>query len=416
MDMSITRVDEALPAPMNTLPSPLSRDEELALLHRVFDGYADRAIKEGGVSLNFDLLRILVDLHQARAMELLNDERLGGWQADGLRRELAKRLARENYDEARDLIEATRDANLRSYADSEVSAALPESERPRKLELLNESLIAAQAVKDPADRVLRLADIGEKILDLGQVERATKVLREGQAIAVKLPMTGTSAWARGKMAEELAPIDVSAALSLLKGLEQERDYGLYLGHIAHELAARNPAESERVLMMVPDVWPHFRDDYTQRVCYRMARVDLKRAEALADGMKDQRLKARALGAMALALTKTKGDHVTANRLLDQGFAVLDAAVDSDKDNWNGLGMACTAAAGLLPIVEQVDAQRIPEFIWRTLALRPPLRPRIPGPDGIADHAAARVAAMVGRYPMFGVAHRKSLRRKGRIFH
>jgi hypothetical protein len=59
-------------------------------------------------------------------------------------------------------------------------------------------------------------------------------------------------------------------------------------------------------------------------------------------------------------------------------------------------MACTAAAGLLPLVEQVDARRLPEFLWRTLALRPP----IPGPkgrDGISDLAAASVAAMAARY-------------------
>ena len=60
---------------------------------------------------------------------------------------------------------------------------------------------------------------------------------------------------------------------------------------------------------------------------------------------------------------------------------------SGNDDWDGLGMACTAAAGLLPIIEQVDARLLPEYLMRTLALRPP----IPGPngrDGISDIAAA----------------------------
>ncbi len=65
-------------------------------------------------------------------------------------------------------------------------------------------------------------------------------------------------------------------------------------------------------------------------------------------------------------------------------------------------MACTAAAGLLPIIEQVDARRLREFLWRTLALRPP----IPGPngrDGISDLAAPQVAAMAARYDR-AIAH------------
>ena len=79
--------------------------------------------------------------------------------------------------------------------------------------------------------------------------------------------------------------------------------------------------------------------------------------------------------MALASREEQGGPRTAVRLLGEAFEVLDQAVDSGNDDWDGLGMACTAAAGLLPIVEQVDARLLPEFLWRTLALRPP----IPGP-------------------------------------
>ena len=82
------------------------------------------------------------------------------------------RLVRENDKEARALIEAIQDANMRSYAYSEASAALPDTERARKLELLNESLVAGRAVADPEARVLRLADIGGRLFDLGQTERS----------------------------------------------------------------------------------------------------------------------------------------------------------------------------------------------------------------------------------------------------
>jgi hypothetical protein len=98
----------------------------------------------------------------------------------------------------------------------------------------------------------------------------------------------------------------------------------------------------------------------------------------------------------LALEKIKGDHESAVRLLDEAFQVLDETVEARKDDWDGLGKACTAAAGLLPIVEQVDARRLSEFIGHTLALRPPIvGPN--GSDGISDIAAARVEVMMARY-------------------
>jgi tetratricopeptide (TPR) repeat protein len=370
----------------------LSRTEELAAPHRVFDPYAERVVKEGSDRDFSAILRILVWLDPARAIELLDDHRLKPGQPDDIRLALARQLIRRDDKEARALIEAIQNANVRSYAYSEASFALPDSARALKLELLNESLVAGRAVVEPGARVLRLADIGGRLFDLGQSDEATNVVQEALPTAIKL----TNSWARGRLAEELAQVDLPAALNLLKGSENERDHDQYLGRIAHEIAGRGPAEAEKVLMMMRDVWPHFRDEYTQKVCYRMVTVDRARALALAAGMKNHRYKARALAAMALALEKTKGDHDSAVRLLDEAFQVLEQAVEARKDDWDGLGMACTAAAGLLPIVEQVDARRISEFIWRTLALRPP----IPGPngrDGISDIADARVAVMLARY-------------------
>jgi beta-lactamase regulating signal transducer with metallopeptidase domain len=396
VDVTLSRADESYPKPVVSRESPLPLAEELAIVHRVFDEYAERVIKDGTAQELFEVIRILVWLDPARATELLVDKRLDPWQPNNLRLSLAVRLVHQSNEQARKLMDAIPDANLRSYAYSEVSAALPETERTRKLELLNQSLVAGRAVVDEATRVLRLADIGGRLFDIGQIQEATKLVREAQALAVKLGTTGTSAWARGRLAEELAQVDIAAALQLLEGTESERGHDQYLGRMAHELAHDNPAEAERVLMMMHDVWPHFRDAYTQRVCYRMVTVDPARATALAAGIQNHRYRARALGAMALALTKTKSDHTMAVRLLGEAFGVLNQAVASRNDDWDGLGMACTAAAGLLPIVEQIDGRLVPEYLWRTLALRPP----IPGPngrDGISDIANARVAAMASRY-------------------
>jgi beta-lactamase regulating signal transducer with metallopeptidase domain len=395
IDVTVKAVDEPLPRALASLPSPLSRADELAILHHVFDGYADRVIKQGQPQELDEICHILVWKDPARAVELLSDHRLQNRETF-LRFLLAVRLIRENDQDARNLIEAIPDANMRSYAFSETSAALPKTALDRRLGLLNDSLISGRAVVDPNDHVLRLADIGGRLSDLGKVEQATNVFREAEAIAAKLPVAGTSAWARGRLAEELATVDLQAALNLLKGTEEYRDHDQYLGHIAHELAPTSPAESERVLMMMRDAWPHFRDDYTQRVCYRMVSADEPQALALASKMKKPRLRARALGAMALALSRREQDRPRAVRLLYQAFDVLDEAAASRSDQWDGLGMACTAGAGLLPIVEQVDARLVPEFLSRALALRPPI-PGATGGEGVYDIATAIVATMVARY-------------------
>ncbi len=395
VDINLNPEDGPPPEPMATLPPALPRAEELALLHRMLDPYAESALKQGAKQIRFTVLPILIRVEPARVLELIDREGFADPQTrDGLRAELAKSLIREQPDDALAQIEAIENPSARTYAAYEAAGNLPGGDRARVHDLLGRALVAARAIVEPTERAAYLALIGERYFDLGEARRATVLLREAEAIARELPVTGRGAFARGTVAEELSPIDLPAALELLKGTEEGREYDRHLGCIAHELAGRDPAASERVLMRMRDVWPNFRDKYAQRVCHRMASVDPGRARRLADAMKDHKLKARAYGVMALALAPT--DRPAATRLLAEAFGLLARAVEYDQDHWDGLGTASTAAAGLLPIVEQVDPRLVREYLGRTLALRPPLR----GTDtreGIADLSNAQVAAMVARY-------------------
>ena len=141
--------------------------------------------------------------------------------------------------------------------------------------------------------------LGRRFLDLGEADQGVKLLREAQAVAVRLPTTGWAAFARANLAE-IGAVDLPAALELLKGTEEEREHERYLGRIAHRLAGKDPAEAERVFMMtMRDQWPYFHDTYTQRVCYRMVTLDPERAMRVARGITNYSDKARALGVMAL---------------------------------------------------------------------------------------------------------------------
>ena len=144
-----------------------------------------------------------------------------------------------------------------------------------------------------------------------------------------------------------------------------------------------------------DVWPHFRDDYTQRVCYRMVTADEPRALALASKMKKPRLRGEPWAPWRLHYPDAKWIDRGLCAFLYQAFDVLDEAAASRADDWDGLGMACTAGVGLLPIIEQVDSRLVPEFLSRRL--RGPPIPGATGNDGIYDIATAIMATMIARY-------------------
>ena len=126
--------------------------------------------------------------------------------------------------------------------------------------------------------LLLMGQVAERFLDLGEAERGRAILREGEAVAKQLPKAGWVGYARGAFAEELVQVDLEAALALTKDLADAREFDRHHGNIAHELGGRNPAEAERVLGMVKDAFQ--REQYTVRVVYRMAPVDLERARRL----------------------------------------------------------------------------------------------------------------------------------------
>jgi hypothetical protein len=150
--------------------------------------------------------------------------------------------------------------------------------------------------------------------------------------------------------------------------------------------------------MIPRDRRQHADRFMQRICHRMAKIDRDRATNLArtfcENVND---KAQALAGVALAIVETNEERQEAVRLLNEAFTLLEDANRSDHDMWNGLTMACTTAAGLLPIVERVDPTLLIPCIWRTLVMRPALRPEGDPREQIPLIADLRVAAMIARY-------------------
>lgn len=409
--LKLTKTDERA-EPLTTLPRVLPRDERLALARRLLQPCLTK------IDLNNEregprLFEAWAHVDPADMLaRLAKTPPKNPFFAGYLRRAAAQALAAEDADEALALIETIDDTGFRSMSYLDVVDSLGDDQRQQKLELLRQASVVVRQMADPAMRVHQLGGTAERFLDLGQREEAEKLLREGEKLAKQLPVDAFGGYTRGAFAEELGQIDLPAALELMKGLTDVGEFDRHHGNLAHELAAKQPAEAERLLSMLHTAKESSRiadaaDLWGVRVCYRMAPVDLPRARAIADRMANPYLKARAYGVMAQAIAKQ--DPTSAAELIARAFDVLQTLVDAREsavpgaagspaaiDSFNGLYSAASLAGALLPAVEAVDPMLVPEYLWRAVSFRMPRagdQQQLP----LADQANAALAMMLARY-------------------
>jgi len=218
---------------------------------------------------------------------------------------------------------------------------------------------------------LVLGFVGRRLYDLDDKERATAVLREGEKLAGGLSVDQFAGYARGSFATDLALIDLPAALALVKGLKDHREFCRHHGNIAHRIAALHPAAAVKVLDLIPP--PKInefnqRDSYAIRVCYRMAIVDVPAAMQLAKTIGDVPSRAQAIGAIAQAASRK--DRTAATDLLRRAYQLLEE--DATRPDPPQLVSALTAgsvAAVLVFNAAQIDPALVDECLWRAVALQ-----------------------------------------------
>src|SRR6185295_2261449 len=224
--------------------------------------------------------------------------------------------------------------------------------------------------------------------------------QEALAFARQQPAKATDRWefSRGYLAWSMAPVDLAASLELLKDAPSGES-GRYYGNVAHQIAALKPAEAERILGLVP---AQARDQYSLRVAYRMAPIDLARARRIVDGMSEPPLKAYAFGLLGSALVKS--DPAAARKLMGEAYDQLDQLVESGYSSGRSVFSPFPVAVGLLREVERVDPDRLDEFVWRTLSWRRDItygnESRVLGNHGEGDHLRLSdpvLAAFISRY-------------------
>ena len=244
--------------------------------------------------------------------------------------------------------------------------------------------------------------VADRWLAIDDLDRATPIIREGRAI-LDTVLKDRYFDDLEEFAEVLAVIDVAAARAICERDEwknviigRAERINPHLTEAAIRLAAINPAEAER---LVPPPPPQFqyntRDEAVLRICRRMARADLPRAAGFS-GRSTGSGPARVfygLGLMASELAAT--DPARARELLDEAFTRLRQLADR-QDGKVPHSRVPWVMAGLLPVVESLEPDRLEERLWLTAACRAPL-PQ--WPEMIAVQVGVIVAMGVSRYDL-----------------
>jgi protocatechuate 3,4-dioxygenase beta subunit len=400
LKITLRRRDEPAVGKLTTLPRVMTVAERKALAEQL----SGSLLKETQAKTDDDRLRpleMLAKFDPGRLLEELEKQPVkSAWYDSYLKRAAAKEIMGESLDEARSIVDSMKDPGFRSTGYIDLCDSLPDNKKAEKIELLNQALLHSKAVSENDHRILEIAQVARRLWALGEQERATKLLREGEAIAKELPTAAWAGYARGAFAEDLGLIDVAAALALMKDLKDPYEYIRHHGNMATKLAKINPAEAERVyniLLKYDERQAYQRDQRAIQICYFMASADLPRARKIAETIKQADFKARAYGVMAEALAKEKPKEALA--LLDRSFEILGEFVASGGGRFNNIWSAAGLAGVQLPVAEQIDPALVPEFLWRTVSLHAPQLAQQEWHDsmGFESCALGTLAMVLARY-------------------
>ncbi len=393
LNFTLIRSDEKPAESMKSLETPLDAKERNALARKILDPYLEKVIKGGLQSGLMKSMEATARVDPEHALELVDQKLFKEEMLNEMIRAIAAIaiLEEEGIDDALNIAESIGDPYAKMTTYFMLIDRIPGSDRKKKLEVASRALLQANNLKDPVFRLIGISQAADRLFDLGETERATKLLRDALADAHKLPNAAFPGFARSMFAEELSVIDLPAALDMIKDLTDKYEFDRHHGNIAHEIAARSPADAERVLALVKD--PNQRDQYAVRVCYRTAPRDLDRARKIAATIGDESLRAYALGIMAENLAST--NRHLAISLLNEAYDLLDHCVNNSARNDRSLTQPEDVAATLVGSAEKIDPALVSECFWKTLALRS--LGKTPAERTRSKNIDAKIAASLAQY-------------------
>lgn len=411
LKVALARDDEPPASSCKTLPSPLPADEEKALAQRLVRPLVERVLREGKDQDRSRLLRDLGEIDPAWTLELLervavNDPE----EQEFLRSRVAIAVVRESPEDAAALVETFPNPEVRAQAYVELAGAVRTWEPVRARRLVEQAIVNNRAAAIPRRRIRGAIPIIQALIDLHDTERARALIGEVRMLI------GSGLEERDRSGElltlmsPLARLDTAGALGEFgqwkrqaakdRPGRRESDFDNDTGQMAHALADRSPADAERLLRSVSFRRIRPSNDDVLKVCARMAAKDPARARRLAELIAPGEIEKKPYALGLIAQTVASSDTAAARKLLDEAYDELDGL--AARGRVSQFASIAGVAGGLLPIVEQLDPTRLPGFLARALALRPPQTERSEE-SWIPEHVAP-LAMMVARYDRHLAAH------------
>lgn len=374
--------------PLTTLPPRLSRAKEIELAHRVYKPLWKTLLETGSDLDKLNVSKWYAELDPWSVLDAVNED----LKDTAFALLILPHLYEVDPDESLALVEAhPRPPHDKCRGLLRVVQWVPGLTREQRMQVLERAYRYAQAIDNPERRIERLGEIAVELFDAGETERSRHVVDEIRPLAEKLN-PNESPDACGSVAEALSVFDLPAALAMIEPMQNTDAIDVWHTRLARRLAARNPAEAERLMQrayagtqegLLEDfrketgreataanlAFPNsFLDVKAVAVCHPMASVDLERAHRVALRMRNPYLRAYGLGMIADAIRDS--DKPRALALIEEAYSLLDEAARAPDRQWIVfLQSAPRIAAALLPVVERIDPTLVREYAWRAVSFR-----------------------------------------------
>jgi hypothetical protein len=354
----LTRDDEAPERAMPTLPDPLPREVMVDLAKRLIEPYLQRALRDGSDGDKYRAFFALVMADPSEALERAEQTKFGRPNLlDAVRGRVALQLVKTDPDEAAAVVETISEPGDRAGYLVDLSDALPESERPRRIGLLDRAALQAKAATKLDDRLWQTGEVAERLFELGETAKARSLFEDGKALAEA--MADKTSLIRGLFGARLARIDPAAGLAMIEEIKDPDRRLEYVAGAAWRVATVDPARAEAIVRGIGRAID--RSVAVERVVRVLARLDLPRAQALIELADGPSWRAHAWLFLGEGVATTNPEAAReAFRHAAAEFARLQHEPDPRPIN---------PAAIALPLVEAIDPAFVAEVLWRALALR-----------------------------------------------
>jgi tetratricopeptide (TPR) repeat protein len=356
----LTRESEPPALAMKTLPDLIPIDESRALARRLLEP-CWKVLAEADDPVKGRFLEALVPADPAGVLDKLTrlkftDE---AWRFL-LLGEIVEALAETDQEEAASVAESISDPATKSAALVQLSDQVPDSQRERKLALLDRALEQARIAADGNDRLTHMGAIALRLCELGQIDKAKALFAEGLKIATGL--TDKTDFKRGIFAARLARVDLPAAEAIAGEFKGASNEGRILGNMAFVIAETSPADAERLWLQT--VGKRGRLGMMDPViCWKLAGVEPARALRGLDALR--KMNGRALYHFYLALGARNRDESISRQAFATALQGLDRMIEEEPERY------LNNALSLLTVVEGTDPALVPEVLWRHVASRHP---------------------------------------------